>query len=123
VLAYVVAAVGLVVALVGGAVLLVPLHARRVMRWSQTDRFLHVAVAARILMGAFLIAASQACAWPMAVGTVGVLVLAAGLAGALIGMVRLRALMGWFVAQSDGLFRVAGGCAIVFGVFLAYAAI
>jgi hypothetical protein len=93
------------------------------MRWMHTERALHVAVAGRILLGAFLIFASQACAWPMAVGTIGVLVLAAGLAGALIGMVRLRALMVWFISRSDGVFRVAAVFALAFGAFLVYAAL
>jgi hypothetical protein len=122
-LAYSVAAIGVAISLLGAAVLVAPAAMREVVRSLQTPRTVYAAVGVRILAGAFLIFASEACAWPMAVGTVGVIIVVAGFAGLFIGPARLQALMAWFYRLSDGAWRSWSLIAIAFGAFIVYAAV
>lgn len=122
-LAYSVAAIGASISLIGVVVLVAPAAVRAVMRSLHTPRNLYAAVGVRILAGAFLIFASEACAWPIAVGTIGVIIVVAGFAGLFIGQVRLEALMVWYYRLSDGVWRAWSLIAIAFGAFIVYAAV
>lgn len=122
-LAYAVALIGLVIASLGAAVLIAPTAMQAVVRSLQSPRSLYAAASVRILAGGFLIFASQACAWPLAIGTVGVIIVVAGFAGLFIGVARVRALTAWFLRLSDAAWRGWSLLAIAFGAFIVYAAV
>lgn len=122
-LALIVAAVGVIIALLAVMTMAVPAIMRDIVRAYQSPRTLYGAIAVRVLVGAFFVLASQACAWPMAIGTVGVLMLAAGFVGIFIGVPRIEALTGWFLRLPDLVFRPLAGLAVAFGAFIVYAAV
>jgi hypothetical protein len=122
-LALIVAAVGVVIALLGFAVMLAPGAMGDVVRWSQRPGVLYGAITVRIIAGAFFVFASEACAWPMAIGTVGVLMLAAGFVGLFIGLPRVVAMTAWFLRLPDVALRSLALLAVLFGAFIVYAAV
>jgi len=122
-LAYTVAGFGLLIAIIGMVILIAPAPVRAVMESMRNRRALYGAIAVRIVMGAFFVFASDACAWPQAIGTLGVVMLAAGFAGLFIGPGRLRLLMTWFDRLPDSVWRLLSLFAIGFGAFVVYAAI
>lgn len=121
-LAHIVAAIGLIIALLGVAVLVAPGVMRELVRKWHGPRAMYVAVGFRLLAGTFFILASEACAWPMAIGTVGVVMLVAGFVGMFIGRARVLAMTAWFLHRSDAMWRVWAPFAIAFGGFIVYAA-
>jgi len=123
VLAYIVAAVGVAIALLGVGVFASPGLTRGLVLSFTTSKMLYGALAFRLVAGAFFVFASEACSWPIAVGTIGVIMLVAGFAGLFIGMQRLQALMAWYLAFSDSVFRAWAVIAVLFGGFIVYAAV
>jgi amino acid transporter len=120
-LAYIVAGIGVVIVLAGVAIAAVPGFIREFLA-DLEPKFIYAAVGARLLTGAFLVFASEACSWPEAVGTFGVIALAAGFIGLFMGIDRINALISWFAALSDTAVRSIMLAAIFVGVFLVYAA-
>ena len=118
-----VAAVGVLIVMIGVAAMFLPGALRELVTLVQSPRVLYGAVGFRIVAGAFFIAASDACSWPLAIGTVGVFLLAAGLAGLFIGLQRIEAMMAWFMRFSDGVWRAWALVAVAFGSFVVYAAV
>ncbi len=120
---YVVAAIGALIALLGVAIVIVPAPFRQIASWFETPAAIYGALAGRILIGAFFVFVSEACSWPMAIGTIGVIALVAGFFGLFIGIERTRALVGWFLGVSDTAVRAWGVVAVLFGAFIVYAAV
>jgi len=86
-------------------------------------KVLYGVVTVRILTGAFFVFASSACSWPLAIGTIGILALAAGFAGLFIGVQRIQALIDWVLDLSDAVLRFGAVATVIFGAFIVYAAI
>lgn len=122
-IALLVASIGIIIALLGAVTMAAPDFTRRVVRAGLTPRALYGAVAVRVLVGAFFVFASEACSWPIAIGTVGVLMLAAGFVGLFLGLARVESLMGWFLRLPDAVFRPLAAVAVGFGAFIVYAAV
>ena len=123
VLPYLVALIGVLIMIAGLLAVAVPGLLRDKFALFQNDRLLAVGVGGRIVLGLFFLVASEACSWPLAIGTIGVVAVAVGFVGAFLGFERLKALMGWFLARSNTVFRAWAGLAIVLGVFIVYAAL
>lgn len=122
-LALAVAGFGLLIALIGVAILIAPAPMRAVVGSMRNPRALYGAIAFRVGMGAFFVFASDACAWPRAIGTLGVIILAVGFAGLFIGIGRVQLLMAWFDRLPDSVWRLLSLLGIAFGAFAVYAAI
>ncbi len=122
-LAYIVAAVGVFMVLFGVGVGVLPGVLRDFVQSVQSPKVLYGAVAARIVIGAVFILASSTCSWPLAIGTIGVVILVAGFAGLFIGVQRIEALVAWFLKFSDNVLRAWAVIATIFGVFIVYAAV
>ena len=122
-LAYSVAAIGIVIVLLGIGVAAVPALIRELMLSALSPKLIYGAIGFRLAAGAFFVFASEACSWPEAIGTVGVVMLAAGFIGLFMGIERIKALTSWFLALSDMAFRLWSPAAILFGVFIVYAAV
>ena len=123
VLPYLVALIGVLIVIGGVLAAAVPGFWRDKFTTFQNDRLLMVALGGRIVLGVFFLVASEVCAWPQAIGAIGVLALAAGFVGIFVGLERLKALMAWALSQSDVVFRVWAGVAIAVGAFIVYAAL
>ena len=120
-LVYIVAGIGVVIVVAGIVMVAAPGFLREFL--AELDpKFIYAGIGVRLLTGAFLVFASEACSWPEAVGTVGVIALAAGFIGLFMGIDRINALISWFAALSDTAVRAIMLAAIFVGVFLVYAA-
>ena len=122
-MASVVAGFGVLIALMGVAAMAVPQLMRELAASMRNPRALYGAMAARIVVGVFFLVASDACARPLAVGTIGVLLLVAAFWGLFVGVGTLEAMLDRFLALPDGVWRVWAGMAVAFGAFVVYAAI
>jgi hypothetical protein len=118
----IVAGIGVVIVVAGIALAAKP-EAIREFLSELNPKFIYAGIGVRLLTGAFLVFASEACSWPEAVGTVGVIALAAAFIGLFMGIDRINALCSWFAALSDTAVRSLSLAAIFFGVFLVYAAV
>lgn len=122
-LAYIVAAVGVLIGMIGVSVVVFPAPMRELVTLVQSPKVIYGAVTFRIVAGAFFIIASNTCAWPLAIGTIGVLILVAGLAGLFIGTQRIETMMKWFLKLSDAVWRGWALIAVMLGGFIVYAAV
>ncbi|MDP6686542.1 MAG: hypothetical protein QF680_01025 [Acidobacteriota bacterium] len=118
----IVAGIGVVIVVAGIALAAKP-EAIREFLSELEPKFIYAGIGVRLLTGAFLVFASEASSWPEAVGTIGVITLAAGFIGLFMGIDRINALISWFAALSDTAVRSLSLAAIFFGVFLVYAAV
>ena len=121
-LSYIVAGIGVVVFVAGIVIAAAPGYIREFLP-GLNPKFIYAGISVRLLMGAFLVFASEASSWPEAVGTIGVIALAAGFIGLFMGIDRINVLISWFAALSDTAVRSLSLAAIFFGVFLVYAAV
>ena len=120
-LVYIVAGIGVVIVVAGIVMVAAPGFLREFL--AELDpKFIYDGIGVRLLTGALLVFASGACEWPAAVGTFGVITLAAGFIGLFMGIDRINALISWFAALSDTAVRSIMLAAIFVGVFLVYAA-
>jgi len=123
VLPYLVALTGALIVIAGILAAAMPSFLREKLTLFQDDRLLWGALGGRIVVGLFFLVASETCGWPQAIGTIGVLALAAGFVGIFLGLERLKALMAWALSQSDTVFRTWAALAVAFGAFIVYAAL
>ena len=121
--AYVVAAVGVVLVVLGVAGTALPKILRDIVQSSQTPRVLYGAVAARIVLGAVFLVASATCSRPLAIGTIGVVLIGAGFAGLFLGIQRLQSLIAWWFGFPDSVLRAGTMFTAIFGAFVVYAAV
>ena len=83
---------------------------------------LHIlAVAIRLVLGAFLIDQSSTSKYPMAIEIIGWLSIVAAVFFAVIGRNNFTRLMAWALSLVNNIGRVGGGIALSFGAFLIYA--
>ena len=122
-LAYIVAATGGLILLLGVGVAVAPAFFREIAGSTLSPRLVYGAIGARLTVGTFFVLASEACSWPEAIGTIGVIMLAAGFIGLFMGIERIQALTSWFLALSDMAFRLWSPGALLFGAFIVYAAV
>jgi len=80
-----------------------------------------LAIVVRLVLGAALIAGSDASKFPLTLQIIGWLTLAAAIVMALLGRTRFKALIAWAVSLSSIYKRMGGVIAILFGGFLFYA--
>ena len=123
VLAYIVAAIGVVIVLLGISVAAVPALFRELALSVLGPKLIYGAIGFRLAAGALFVFASEACSWPEAIGTIGVIMLAAGFIGLFMGIEGIKALTSGFLALSDMAFRLWSPGALLFGAFIVYAAV
>jgi hypothetical protein len=87
----------------------------------QSPTGVHTAAALRLLLGIALLVVAADSRTPDLLRVLGVLIIVAGIATALIGVERFRALLDWWAAQSPLVIRAWGGFAVAFGLLLVYA--
>ncbi len=122
-LAFIVAAIGVLIVVVGVGVVAAPAVFREIVGLALRPKLVYGAIGFRLAAGTFFVLASEACSWPAAIGTIGVIMLAAGFISLFMGIERIKALMSRFLALSDTAVRLASPGAILFGAFVVYAAV
>lgn len=108
---------------IGAILLLAPAVIEPVLVFMQQGNRPYAGVVLRLAMGTVLVAAARQCQLPGAVRTLGILVLASGLVGLLVGADAMRSPMQWGQERwSPALTRVAAVVPAAFGAFLLFAA-
>lgn len=117
----VVVLVGALIALTGLAVIIAPSMLKKAL-WAliESDRFYLIAITRVVLGVLFLLAAGQTNS-PLFVRIVGVFMILAGLLIPVMGKTRVRAFAEWWLKKGDGMLRVWGVMAALFGLVLARA--
>ena len=93
---------------------------------SVTSGAFYLLAAVRVAVGLVLISAASASRAPKALRMVGYVIVVAGLATALtglVGMERARTIIGWWLDQGAGIIRVTSVVLVAFGGFVVYACI
>jgi len=86
-------------------------------------RWLYGAALLRLLLGAALIASAETVAYPRAIALLGWLFVLGGLGLVVIPAPVLRRMVGWFAQLSPAMVRLWLTFAVLFGLFLIFAAL
>jgi hypothetical protein len=116
--------VGLGVATVGAVGILVPSGLVWVAHRSLTLGAFYAIATVRVAVGLLLILVARASRAPRALRVLGYVILIAGIATALTGLVgigRARAIIDWWTEQGPDLVRLTGVLVLTLGGFIAYA--
>ena len=116
--------VALLILAVGAVGILVPSGLVWIAQHSVTSGVFYVIAAVRVVFGAVLISVASVTRTPKTLRVLGYLVLIAGIATALTGLVaieRARAIIEWWLQQGSGGVRLAGALVLALGGFVAYA--
>lgn len=123
---YIVAAIGAIIALLGVTGVFSPAAMKAIATRFRSPAGMYAAVVIRLVMGVLLYWAGPYCrpetpwiGW--VVRLVGVLVVVAAVVLLLLGPVRFRATIDWFLGRSPTFQRCWAAMATVFGAFLIYA--
>ena len=113
---------GVLIVATGAAALIQPTFLRRWLeRWAEGRR-LYAAIALRLAAGGLFLAAAPDCRLPGVINVVGVILLASGVIGLLLGVERLRTFARWWLARSDAVVRLWAVVTVGFGALVVYAA-
>ncbi|HZY30054.1 MAG TPA: hypothetical protein VFF86_00285 [Candidatus Methylomirabilis sp.] len=116
--------VALLILAVGAVGILVPSGLVWIAQHSVTSGVFYVIATVRVAFGAVLISVASVTRTPKTLRVLGYLVLIAGIATALTGLVaieRARAIIEWWLQQGSGGVRLAGALVLALGGFVAYA--
>jgi len=116
-------ALGFVIAAVGALGIAAPSALFEVARSLQSPSALYVLAALRVALGAILIWAAPDSRAPRTLRIVGVLIIVAGVATPFFGVERSRAVFDWWSTQGTFFARAWPSTAVIFGLFVAYAAL
>lgn len=116
--------IGLCVAALGTVGLVAPAVLVSIAEHTGTAGAFYVIAAVRVAVGLVLISAAAASRAPKAIRILGYIIVAAGLATALIALLAMgpaRAIIDWWLQQGSGLVRLTGLLVLVVGGVVAYA--
>ena len=117
---------GLCIGTVGVVGMLAPSSLVWIAQHSVTSGAFYLIAAVRVGFGLVLISAASASRAPKALRTVGYVIVVAGLATALtglVGMERARTIIGWWLEQGAGIIRVTSVVLVALGGFVVYACV
>jgi hypothetical protein len=116
-----VALIGLLILMIGLAVVISPATFRVVLRRFLEGRWLYWASGVRVLVGTVLVLAASSTGFPGLVRALGVILIAAGVSIPLLGEERVDRMAGCWLRRSDWIVRGWGALASVLGALLAWA--
>ena len=117
----VVSVVGAVILGIGFFVLVAPNELRKVMRLLLIRRWLPLASALRIVVGALFVMAARDTRAPVFILVVGVVLILAGITLPALGAQRTERFAVWWVGRPNAVIRLWALAAMVFGTFVAAA--
>ncbi|MCM8771347.1 MAG: hypothetical protein NC936_05760 [Candidatus Omnitrophica bacterium] len=114
--------IGILSVALGAVILLNPKAMKQlIIFWNQGNR-LYVAAILRILVGViFLLAASQ-CRVRILIIVLGIVVIVKGIFIFILGLERVKSMLGWWQQRSFAIFRLLGLLALVLGAIILYSA-
>jgi hypothetical protein len=118
--------IGLCIAAVGVGGMLAPSSLLWIAQHSVTPGAFYLIAAVRVLFGLVLISAASASRAPRTLRIVGYVIVVAGLATALTGLVgieRARTIIDWWLQQGAGIIRLTSVVLVALGGFVAYACV
>ena len=116
--------VALVIMAIGAGGVVVPAGLVRIAQHSVTSGAFYLIAAVRVGFGLVLISAASASRAPRTLLIVGYVIVVAGLATALTGLIameRARTIIEWWLQQGSGVVRLGGIVLLALGGFVAYA--
>jgi len=113
---------GIVIAVVGAVGIVTPTSLVTIAGVFVTPIGLYAAAALRVALGAALVVAAPTSRTPTTLRVLGVLIIVGGLVTPLIGVERARVFLAWWATQGTMGMRLWASIALVFGLFVAYAA-
>ena len=114
---------GFVIAAIGALAIAAPPALLEFGRLLQSASALYVLAALRIALGTILVWAAPDSRTPRTLRIFGVLIIVAGVATPFFGVDRSRAMFDWWSTQSSLFTRAWPVTAVIFGLFVAYAAV
>jgi hypothetical protein len=87
-------------------------------KWSLTPKGIYVAAAVRVVIGLVLFAAAGATATPKTVRVIGAILLAAGIATALLNADTAQRVATWWLENGEDRLRITACLPLVVGIFL-----
>ena len=115
------AAMGLIIAVVGGVGVAAPSVLLEFGRALQTPDTFYVVTGVRVIFGAILVWVASGSRMPRIVGVIGVLIIVAGLLAPWVGLERSQALLDLWSSRGPVFMRTWAAVAVMFGLFIAYA--
>lgn len=115
------AAMGLIIAVVGGVGVVAPSVLLEFGRALQTPDTFYVVTGIRVIFGAILVWVASGSRMPRIVGVIGILIIVAGLLGPWFGLERSQALLGEWSSRGPVFMRTWAAVAVMLGLFIAYA--
>ena len=109
--------------LLGLAVVLWPEGLMQLATYSFSRTGMYVVAAVRIVLGALLFFAASSTRTPKTVRVIGLIILIAGIATALIPAERALAMKDWWVARGPDTLRIAACFPLVVGIFIGLSAL
>jgi drug/metabolite transporter (DMT)-like permease len=113
--------IGLLIMLIGVTGIVWPEEHLRIAPYFLTPVGLGVAAAVRMGFGLVFFFAAPASRAPKTLRVLGVVIVIAGIATALLGVERARAFLDWWTAHGLAFLRMGAGVALAAGSFIAYA--
>jgi hypothetical protein len=120
-MAFIVAAIGVVVAVFGALGLVSPNRLEKLLSLVEPRSRFFIAVLSRIVIGVALLVAGGDTRFPIEILVLGLLALLAGIALIALGAGLFDALVRWFLGWPSLLIRFWAAAAITIGAFLVYA--
>ncbi len=115
------AAMGLIIAVVGGVGVVAPSVLLEFGRSLQTPDTFYIVTGIRVIFGAILLWVAAGSRMPIIVGVIGILIIVAGLLGPWFGLERSQALLDAWSSRGPVFVRTWAAVAVMFGLFIAYA--
>jgi hypothetical protein len=113
----------LFVAALGALGIVSPMGLLSIIRQFQRPAGLYAAAILRVIIGVVLFLAAPTSRFPEVVRILGIIIFVSGLITPLFGFERFRRLLNWWSARGPAFIRVWAGCALAFGLLLAYAVV
>jgi hypothetical protein len=115
------AAMGMIIAVVGGVGVVAPSVLLEFGRSLQTPDTFYIVTGIRVVFGAILVWVAAGSRMPKIIGVIGVLIIVAGLLGPWFGLDRSQALLESWSSRGPVFMRTWAAVAMMFGLFIAYA--
>jgi len=115
------AAMGVIIAVLGGVGVVAPSVLVEFGRSLQTPDTFYIVTGIRVIFGAILVWVAAGSRMPIIVGLVGVLIIVAGLLAPSFGLERSQALLDVWSSRGPVFMRTWAAVALLFGLFIAYA--
>ena len=122
VLDIIIKAIGLIMAVMGVAIIAVPKKMAKLIPFIKHGKRIYVVGILRLILATIFLLAASNSHWPWVIGIFGVLTLASGVLIFALKMKVLRSIMDWFQSFDEKVMRIAGIFVVIIGILIIFAA-